>query len=66
MEAVGGCKRNDRAASCAAGHRGEALLIIRALLHVISLDHKADLEFLKGVGGVVALDLVVKTTAEDA
>eukprot|EP00961_Rhodomonas_salina_P156229 2103301-Rhodomonas_salina.1 len=66
MEAVGGCESNDSASSRAAGHLGEALLVVRALLHAISLDHRADLELLKGVGGVVALDLVVKTTAEDA
>eukprot|EP00961_Rhodomonas_salina_P031299 421405-Rhodomonas_salina.1 len=68
MEAVGCCERNARASSRAAGHWGKALLVVRALLHAISLDHKADLELLKGVGlgGVVALDLVVETTAEDA
>eukprot|EP00961_Rhodomonas_salina_P212296 2866777-Rhodomonas_salina.1 len=66
MEAVGGCESNDRASGSTARHRGEALIVVRALLHAVSLDHKADLELLKDVGGVVALDLVVKVTAENA
>eukprot|EP00961_Rhodomonas_salina_P257432 3479182-Rhodomonas_salina.1 len=63
MEAVGCCKSNDCTSSRAAGHRGEALLVVCALLHVVALDHKANLEL---VGGVVALDLVVETAAENA